>query len=98
MTFDKYLYVILKNIFFQIFLPGLRRKCTALALCKSIKYAIQWFQIHHLITFATIQNPAVCLSGAGDRMFPSLVHQPLSITISLMMTTFMTEAEFTRGT
>ena len=36
-----------------------RRKLTALALRKSIESAIQWFQIHHRITFETIQNPAV---------------------------------------
>ena len=47
-----------------MFLLGFRRKLTALALCKSIESAIQWFQIHHIITFATIQNQAVYLSGA----------------------------------
>ena len=47
-----------------MFLLGFRRKLTALALCKSIESAIQWFQIHHRITIAAIQNPAVYLSGA----------------------------------
>ena len=56
-----------------MFLLGFRRKSTALALCKSIKSAIQWFQIHHRITFASIQNPAVYLSGARVSIFSTLV-------------------------
>ena len=52
-----------------MFLLGFRRKLTALALCKSIESVIQWFQIHHRITFATIQNPAVYLSGARVSIF-----------------------------
>ena len=56
-----------------MFLLGFRRKLTALALCKSIESAIQWFQIHYRITFATIQNPAVYLSGAGVSIFSTLV-------------------------
>ena len=52
-----------------MFLLGFRRKLTALAFCKSIESAIQWFQIHHRITFATIQNPAVYLSGARVSIF-----------------------------
>ena len=55
-----------------MFLLGFRRKLTALALCKSIESAIQWFQIHK-ITFATIQNPAVFLSGARVSIFSTLV-------------------------
>ena len=54
-------------------LLGFRRKLTALALCKSIESAIQWFQLHHRITFATIQNPAVYLSGARVSIFSTLV-------------------------
>ena len=46
---------------------------TALALCKSIESAIQWFQIHHRITFATIQNPAVYLKGARVSIFSTFV-------------------------
>ena len=65
--FDK-IYDILKK-YFDMFLLGFRRKLTALALCKSIESAIQWFQIHHRITFATIQNPAVYLSGARVSIF-----------------------------
>ena len=42
-----------------MFLLGFRRKLTALTLCKSIESAILWFQIYDIITFATIQNPAV---------------------------------------
>ena len=61
-----------------MFLLGFRRKLTALALCKSIKYAIQWFEIHHCITFATIQNPAVYLSGARVSIFSTLVPRLLS--------------------
>ena len=56
-----------------MFLLGFRRKMTALALCKSIESAIQWFQIHHRITFATIQNPAVYLSGARVSIFSTLI-------------------------
>ena len=56
-----------------MFLLGFRIKLTALALCKSIESAIQWFQIHHIITFATIQNPAVYLSGARVSIFSTLV-------------------------
>ena len=56
-----------------MFLMGFRRKLTALALCKSIESAIQWFQIHHRITFATIQNSAVYLSGARVSIFSTLV-------------------------
>ena len=54
-------------------LLGFRRKLTALTLCKSIESAIQWFQIHHRITFATIWNPAVYLSGARVSFFSTLV-------------------------
>ena len=56
-----------------MFLLGFRRKMTALALCKSIESAIQWFKIHHRITFATIQNPAVYHSGARVSIFSTLV-------------------------
>ena len=56
-------------------LLGFRRKLTALALCKSIESAIQWFQIHHRITFATIRNPAVYLLGARVSIFSTLVPQ-----------------------
>ena len=56
-----------------MFLLGFHRKLTALALCKSIESAIQWFQIHHRITFATMQNPAVYLSGARVSIFSTLV-------------------------
>ena len=56
-----------------MFLLGFRRKLTALALCKSIESVIQWFQIHHRITFATIQNPAVYLSSARVSVFSTLV-------------------------
>ena len=60
-----------------MFLLGYRRKWTALALCKSIEFVIQWFQINHKITFAAIQNPAVYLSGARISIFPTLVPQLL---------------------
>ena len=64
-----------------MFLLGFRRKLTALALCKSIESAIQWFKIHHRITFATIQNPAVYLSGARVSIFSTLVPRLLLIVI-----------------
>ena len=56
-----------------MFLLDIRRKLTALSLCKSIESAIQWFQIHHRINFATIQNPAVYLLGARVSIFSTLV-------------------------
>ena len=69
-----------------MFLLGFRRKLTALALCKSIESAIQWFQIHHRITFATIQNPAVYLLGARVSIFSTLVPRLLIvIAVSLRL-------------
>ena len=62
-------------------LLGFRRKLTALALCKSIESAIQGFQIHHRITFATIQNLAVYLSGARVSIFSTLVPRLYIITL-----------------
>ena len=56
-----------------MFLLGFRRKMTAPALCMSVESAIQWFQIHHRITFANIQNPAVYLSGARVSIFSTLI-------------------------
>ena len=50
-----------------------RRKSSAVSLCKSIESAIPWFQIHHGITFVTIHNPAVYLSGARVSISPTLV-------------------------
>ena len=54
-------------------LLGFSRKYTALALCKSFESAIQWFQIHHKITFVAILNSAVYLSGERVSIFPTLV-------------------------
>ena len=62
-----------EKCYFHMFLLGFRRKLSALTLCKSIKSAIQWFQIHHRITFATIPNPAVYLSSARVSIFSTLV-------------------------
>ena len=56
-----------------MFLLGFRRKMTAVALCKLIESAIQWFRVHHRITFATIQNSAVYLLGGRVSIFPALV-------------------------
>ena len=64
-----------------MFLLGFRRKLTAMTLCKSIESAIQWFQIHHRITFATIQNPAVYLSGARVSIFSTLVPRLLCLKV-----------------
>ena len=36
---------------------GHRRKTTAVSSCKSIISSIQWFQMHHIITFSTIYEP-----------------------------------------
>ena len=67
-----------------MFLLGFRRKLTALTLCKSIEFAIQWFQIHHRITFATIQNPAVYLSGARFSIFSTLVPRLNDAALNLL--------------
>ena len=56
-----------------------RRKLSAVSLCKSIESAIQWFQIHHGITFVTMHNPAVYLSGARVSISPTLVPRLLGI-------------------
>ena len=50
-----------------------RRISSAVTLCNLIESAIQWFQMHHGITFVTIHNSAVYLSGARVRMSPTLV-------------------------
>ena len=46
---------------------------SAVPLCKSIGSAIQWFQLHYEITFVTIHNPAVYLSGARVSISPILL-------------------------
>ena len=51
-----------------------------MASCKSIESAIQWFQAHHRITFTTIQNSAVYLSGARVSIFPTLVPRLCGLT------------------
>ena len=56
-----------------MFLLGLNRNWTALALCKSIESAIQWFQKQNIITFAAIQNSAVYPLGARVSIFLTLV-------------------------
>ena len=50
-----------------------RRKSSAVSLCKSTESAIQWFQIHLGITFITIHDLAVYLSGARVSISPTLV-------------------------
>ena len=55
-----------------------RRNPSAVPLCKSIESAIQWFQIHYGITFVTIHNPAVYLSGARVSISPTLVPRLIS--------------------
>ena len=72
-----------------MFLLGFRRKLTALALCKSIESAIQWFQIHHRITFATIQNPAVYLSGARVSIFSTLVPRLSAVFLYFRFSLFL---------
>ena len=68
-----------------MFSLGFRRKRTALALCKSIESAIQWFQIHHRFTFATIKNSAVYLTGARVSIFPTLVPRLLGASSTEMV-------------
>ena len=63
-----------------MFLLGFRRKWTTLALCKSIESAIQLFQIHQRITFATIQNPAVYLFGRKGKHFSYLGSPTIRLT------------------
>ena len=55
------------------------RKSSAVSLCKSIESAIQWFLINHGITFVTIQNPAVYLSGARVSKTPTVVPRLLTV-------------------
>ena len=62
-----------------MFLLGFRNNWTVLALCKSIESAIQWFQIHHIITFATLPNSAVYLSVARVSIFSTLIPRLLSV-------------------
>ena len=66
-----------------MFLLGFRRKLNALALCKLIESAIQWFQIHHRITCAAIQNSAVYLSGARVSIFSTLVPRLIDMSLPL---------------
>ena len=56
---------------------GCRRKMDAASMCKSITFSIQWFQIHHIITFSAIYNKVVGLSGARVSRFHALVPQLL---------------------
>ena len=58
-----------------------RRKSSAVLLCQSIEAAIQWFLINPGITFVTIHNPAVYLSGAGVSISPTLVPRLLGWAI-----------------
>ena len=82
-----------------MFLLGFRRKLTALALCKSIESAIQWFQIHHRITFATIHNPAVYLSGARVSIFSTLVPRLIGVSytvFTILIASVLTLKAFSR--
>ena len=63
------------NLIFHKYFMGHRRKTPAMSLCKSIMSSIQWFQMHHIITFSTIYNKAVGLSGARVSPFHALVPQ-----------------------
>ena len=62
---------------------GCRRKIHAASLCKSIMFSIQWFQIHHIITFLTIYNKVVGLAGARVRPFNALVPQLMGLFSTL---------------
>ena len=62
---------------------GYRRKMHTASLCKSIMFSIQWFQIHH-ITFSTIYNKVVGLSGARVSPFHGLVPQLYGTEIKLI--------------
>ena len=61
------------NLIFHKYFMGYRRKMHTASLCKSIMFSIQWFQIHHIITFSTIYNKVVGLSGAKVSPFHGLV-------------------------
>ena len=50
-----------------------RRKSSTVSFCKWVESAKQWFQIHHGITFVTIHNPALYLSGARVSISPTLI-------------------------
>ena len=74
---------------------GYRRKTHAVSLCKSIMSSIQWFQIHHIITFSTIYNKAVGHSGARVSPFHTLVPQlsNLCFTIFTLQLNSLVEKE-----
>ena len=58
-----------------MFLLGFSRKWAALALCKSIETAMEWFEICHTNTFATIQNSAVYLLVGRVSIFTTLARE-----------------------
>ena len=47
-------------------------------------FSIQWFQVHHIITFSTIYNEFVGLSGARVSTFQVLVPQLIPISYLLI--------------
>ena len=61
---------------------GYRRKMHTASLRKSIMFSIQWFQIHHIITFSTIYDKVVGLSGARVSTFHVLVPQLKLISLN----------------
>ena len=63
------------NLIFHKYFMGYRRKMHAASLCKSIMFSIQWFQILHIITYSTIYNKVVGLSGARVSPFHASVPQ-----------------------
>ena len=67
-----------------MFLLGFRRKLNALALCKSTESAIQCFQIHHRITFGTIQNPAVHGLAFFLPWFPNYIVTGILVLIGIL--------------
>ena len=73
-----------------------RRKSSAVSLCKSIESAIQWFQTHHGITFVTIHNPAVYLSGARVSISPTLVPRLIRRLVSTSTEHIICGQVFTR--
>ena len=63
-----------------MFLLGFRRKMTALALCKSIESAIQWFQIHHR-TRKDMALSAISMNSAlADKEFVLSLHHKLHVS------------------
>ena len=55
---------------------------------------VWWFQIHHRITIATIQNPTLYLLGARVSIFSALVPRLIGYYFKKMLLLFSVTIEF----